>query len=65
MIKDVVLVGIGSGIGGICRYLISLIMTQARNGFLLRSIYTIFMSFAEPQYQSTFISVSFFCRRRK
>ena len=33
MIKDIILVGIGSGIGGICRYLISLAMTQARNGF--------------------------------
>ena len=30
MIKDIILVGIGSGIGGICRYLISLAMTQAR-----------------------------------
>ena len=33
MINDIILVGIGSGIGGICRYLISLAMTQARNGF--------------------------------
>lgn len=33
MIKNIILVGIGSGIGGICRYLISLAMTQARNGF--------------------------------
>lgn len=32
MIKDVFLVGIGSGIGGICRYLISLTMGQAGNG---------------------------------
>lgn len=28
MIKDIVLVGIGSGIGGICRYLISLLIGQ-------------------------------------
>ena len=33
MVKDIILVGIGSGIGGICRYLISLFMSQARNGF--------------------------------
>jgi len=33
MIKDIVIVGIGSGIGGICRYLISLFMSQAHNGF--------------------------------
>lgn len=33
MIKDIVLVGIGSGIGGICRYLISLFMGHAQNGF--------------------------------
>ena len=33
MIKDIILVGIGSGIGGICRYLISLTMGQAGNGF--------------------------------
>ncbi|MBR7126881.1 MAG: fluoride efflux transporter CrcB [Prevotella sp.] len=33
MIKDIVIVGIGSGIGGICRYLISLFLCQARNGF--------------------------------
>ncbi len=33
MVKDIILVGIGSGIGGICRYLISLSMSQARNGF--------------------------------
>ena len=33
MAKDIILVGIGSGIGGICRYLISLFMSQARNGF--------------------------------
>ena len=33
MIKDIVLVGIGSGIGGICRYLISLFMSQTHNGF--------------------------------
>jgi CrcB protein len=33
MIKDIIIVGIGSGIGGICRYLISLFMTQAHNGF--------------------------------
>lgn len=33
MIKDIILVGIGSGIGGICRYLISLTMGLAGNGF--------------------------------
>ena len=33
MIKDIVIVGIGSGMGGIFRYLISLFMTQTRNGF--------------------------------
>ena len=33
MIKDIVLVGIGSGIGGICRYLISLFMGHAQSGF--------------------------------
>ena len=33
MIKDIVLVGIGSGIGGICRYLISLFMSHAQSGF--------------------------------
>lgn len=33
MIRDIVLVGIGSGIGGICRYLISLFMSQEYNGF--------------------------------
>lgn len=33
MVKDIILVGIGSGIGGISRYLISLFMSQARNGF--------------------------------
>lgn len=33
MIKDIVIVGIGSGIGGICRYLISLFMSQAPNDF--------------------------------
>lgn len=33
MVKDIILVGIGSGIGGICRYLISFFMSQARNGF--------------------------------
>ena len=33
MIRDIVLVGIGSGIGGICRYLISLIMGYVSNGF--------------------------------
>ena len=33
MIKDIIIVGIGSGIGGICRYLMSFFMTQARNGF--------------------------------
>ncbi len=35
MIKDIILVGIGSGIGGICRYLISLTMGQTGNGFPL------------------------------
>lgn len=33
MIKDIILVGIGSGIGGICRYLISLFMNHAQSGF--------------------------------
>lgn len=33
MIKNIVLVGIGSGLGGICRYLISLCMGHAKNGF--------------------------------
>lgn len=33
MIKDLLLVGIGSGIGGICRYLISLFMGQSYCGF--------------------------------
>ena len=33
MIKDIFLVGIGSGIGGICRYLISVLMGYAHNGF--------------------------------
>lgn len=33
MIKDLLLVGIGSGIGGICRYLISVLMGYAHNGF--------------------------------
>lgn len=32
MIKDLLLVGIGSGIGGICRYLISVLMGYAHNG---------------------------------
>ncbi len=35
MIKDIVLVGIGSGIGGICRFLISLFMGQSHGGFPL------------------------------
>ena len=33
MIKDLFLVGIGSGIGGICRYMTSLLTIQTRNGF--------------------------------
>lgn len=33
MIKDIILVGIGSGIGGICRYLISLAMNHGGYGF--------------------------------
>ena len=33
MIKDIVLVGIGSCIGGICRYLISLFIGHSQNGF--------------------------------
>lgn len=33
MIKDIVLVGIGSGIGGICRYFTSLFMGQSHSGF--------------------------------
>ena len=32
MMRDIVLVGIGSGIGGICRYLISLAMSHGCNG---------------------------------
>ena len=33
MIKDLILVGIGSGIGGMCRYLISLYLGQSHSGF--------------------------------
>ncbi len=33
MIRDFVLVGIGSGLGGICRYLLSLMMPLAVNSF--------------------------------
>ena len=33
MIKDIILVGIGSGIGGICRYLVSVFMGQMHSGF--------------------------------
>ena len=33
MVKDIIIVGIGSGIGGIFRYMISLFMNQIRNGF--------------------------------
>lgn len=33
MIRDFVLVGIGSGLGGICRYLLSLMMPLAANSF--------------------------------
>ena len=33
MIKDIILVGIGSGIGGVCRYLISLCMSHSQGGF--------------------------------
>jgi CrcB protein len=33
MIEDIFLVGIGSGIGGICRHLISVLMGYAHNGF--------------------------------
>lgn len=33
MVKDIIIVGIGSGIGGICRYLISLFMGHVENGF--------------------------------
>ena len=33
MIKDIIIVGIGSGIGGICRYLISLFLCHERYGF--------------------------------
>lgn len=33
MLKDVILVGVGSGIGGICRYLISLFMGHVQSGF--------------------------------
>ena len=35
MIKDILFVGIGSGIGGICRYLVSLSMGHIHNGFPL------------------------------
>ena len=33
MIKDIVLVGVGSGIGGIVRYLVSLLMGHSSSGF--------------------------------
>ena len=33
MIRDIVFIGIGSGIGGICRYLVSLFMGHIGNGF--------------------------------
>ena len=33
MIKEIIIVGIGSGLGGICRYMISLLMNQTHNGF--------------------------------
>ena len=33
MLKDIIIVGIGSGIGGICRYLISLLTSHVGNGF--------------------------------
>ena len=33
MIKDIVLVGIGSCLGGICRYLISLFIGHPQSGF--------------------------------
>ena len=33
MIKDLILVGMGSGIGGMCRYLISLYLGQSHCGF--------------------------------
>lgn len=33
MVKDIIIVGIGSGIGGICRHFISLLMSQIHNGF--------------------------------
>ena len=33
MVKDIIIVGIGSGIGGICRYLISLLTGHVGNGF--------------------------------
>ena len=33
MVKDIIIVGIGSGIGGICRYLISLLANHTGNGF--------------------------------
>lgn len=32
MIKDIILVGIGSGIGGVCRYLISFFTSHAQSG---------------------------------
>lgn len=33
MIKDLLLVGLGSGLGGICRYLISQLLVTTQNGF--------------------------------
>lgn len=33
MIKDIVLIGIGSGLGGICRYLVSLCMSHSHGSF--------------------------------
>ena len=33
MIRDLILVGLGSGIGGMCRYLVSLMMRSTSNGF--------------------------------
>ena len=33
MIKDIILVGVGSGIGGVFRYLVSLLTCQVHNGF--------------------------------
>ena len=33
MIKDLLLVGLGSGLGGMCRYLVSQLLVTTQNGF--------------------------------